>query len=94
MRFIQGEIRNVDFEIISCDNKDFQIQSATVELVYLHEVVKTIPVQMKNHSLSFMIDTTYLEGNFYNLVVTIDLGIETIKKIKEVEIIHVQSNRS
>lgn len=85
MKFLRGEIRNVEFEVISCENADFNISTASVE-VYRDKFVKTIPCVINQHSISFSFDTNDFNDRYYTIIVTISIGTEIIKRKRDVEI--------
>lgn len=87
MLLIKGEKRSIVMSIVSSDDVDFEISTATVEIQKRCKTISNIPCTISEHDISFSIDSTELEKGYYEIVVTFSIGPEIIKRKKELEIV-------
>lgn len=86
MLFIKGEVRKIDMIVTSCDDENFEIATAKVELYKNCEMISELPKMIEEQSITITLDTSTLDAGYYNLIITYSIGAETMKRKFEVEI--------
>ena len=86
MLFIKGEVRKIDMIVTSCNNENFEISTAKVELYYNCKILMELPKTVEKQSITITLDTSSLETGYYSLVITYSVGAETMKKKFDLEI--------
>ncbi len=87
MLLLKGEKRSVVMSIVSSDDVDFEISTATVEIHKRSEVISNIPCTISEHDISFSIDSNELEKGNYDIEVTFSIGPEILKRKTELQIV-------
>lgn len=87
MLLLKGEKRSVVMSIVSSDDVDFEISTATVEISKRCEVISNIPCTISEHDISFSIDSNSLEKGYYEVTVTFSIGPEILKRKTELQIV-------
>lgn len=86
MLLLKGEKRAVVMSIVSADDVQFEVSTATVEITKRNEVIETIPCTISEHDISFSIDSADMEKGYYEILVTFSIGPEILKRKKELQI--------
>lgn len=86
MQLLKGEKRSVVMSIVSSDDIEFEISTATVEIQKRCEVISNIPCTISGHDISFSVDSSELEKGYYDIEVTFSIGPEILKRKTELEI--------
>ena len=84
--FIRGEIRKITYELISHTDRNFVIEKSFAELFHSNKLIGDLPVEINNHEIEFIIDTTELKYTYYTVIVTCVINEETVKKKIEFEV--------
>lgn len=84
--FIRGEIRKITYELCSKTDRNFGIETASVELFHGNDMICELPVEIINHDIEFIVDTTELKHNYYSVIMTCRINEETVKKKMNFEV--------
>lgn len=86
MLLLKGEKRSVVMSVVSSDDVDFEISTATIEIKKRCEVISNIPCTISEHDISFSVDSSELEKGYYEIEVTFSIGPEILKRKTELQI--------
>lgn len=84
--FIRGEIRKITYELISHADRNFVIEKSSAELFHSNKLIGNLHVEINNHDIEFIIDTTELKYTYYTVVITCRINEETLKKKIDFEV--------
>ena len=87
MLLLKGEKRSVVMSIVSSDDVEFEVSTATIEIQKRCEVISNIPCTISEHDISFSIDSNSLEKGYYEVTVTFSIGPEILKRKTELQIV-------
>lgn len=80
LNFIKGELRKITYHVKSKKNENFTIESCDVEIFNENVSIMKLHSDINGNEITFIIDTSLLESNYYAAIITFKINEEIIKK--------------